>query len=152
MGGGRYGIEGCVCRAAVLLDGTLLVFPKGLPLMGKESIHCINIQYLRCGVWCQGTRRSRTRFRECTQLWSEWGLSPSALLIQFSHLPFPVLLLELIFVRELWNVSWFHLAPPLMGSADERMGVFGLCPAEHLPWKMRQVGNAFLWDCTAEHC
>lgn len=57
-----------------------------------------------------------------------------------------------IFVTELWNVSSFHLAPPLMGSADESMGVLELCPAEDLPWRMRQVGNVSFWDCTAEHC
>lgn len=50
MGGSRYGIEGCVSRAAVLLDGTLLVFLKALSLMGKESIHCLNVQYLQYGA------------------------------------------------------------------------------------------------------
>lgn len=50
MGGGGCGIAGCVFRAAEFLDGSLLVCLKALSLVGKESIHCLNIQYLQCGA------------------------------------------------------------------------------------------------------
>lgn len=51
---------------------------------------------------------------------------------------------KLIFVTELWNVSSFHLAPPLMGSANERMRVCLSCAQlRTCPARWDQLATSF---------